>query len=99
MRPLVMVVFFTLMATEGIAVGTALVVYLRGRGWRDTAVGRHLAAFMGTLFALYVVTFVAIFVRDLAMDLVLLGCHTVFTAVLWQRAWLVWKAQHPGEGD
>lgn len=86
-------VFFALMATEAVGAGTALAIYVRSPGWRETEVGRHLAAYMGTLFALYLVTFVAFVVHDLIVYLVLLGSHAAFTAVLWQRAWLVYKAK------
>jgi hypothetical protein len=91
------VVFLALMAAEATAAVTAAVLFLRSSGWRDTETGRHLAAYMGTLAGLYLVTFVAIFVRNVVMDIVLLASHAAFTAVLWQRAWLVWKAQHSDE--
>jgi hypothetical protein len=99
MTRIFLAVFFALVATEAIAAATAVVLYLRAPGWRDTQVGRHLAAYMGTLAGLYAVTFVAILFRSTAMSVVLLASHAAFTAVLWQRAWLVWKAQRDDGGS
>jgi hypothetical protein len=91
--------FFALMITEALGTGTFLVVYLRSSAWRDTATGRHLAAYSGALFGLYVVSIVSVFIHDVLMSAIVLGFHAVFDAVIWQRVWLVWQAQHSDEGN
>lgn len=89
------VVFLALMA--GGAAGTCafVVVYTRS-DWRSSAIGRHLMFYSSALCFLYLASIVSLFVHALWMAFPLLAGHLVFDALIWQRVYLVVKAQREG---
>lgn len=89
------VVFLALMVAGAVGTGTCIVVYRRS-DWRSTSVGRHLMFYMSALLALYVISIVSFFVHALWMAAPLLIGHAVFDGLIWQRVYLVVKAQRNG---
>jgi hypothetical protein len=78
------VVFLALMVLGALGTGTFVVVYLRS-DWRSSA-----------MCFLYLTSIVSFFVHALWMAGPLLIGHAVFDALIWQRVYLVVKAQREG---
>lgn len=93
MTALLLMAFLGLMAVQAVGTAVFLVRHLR-TPWRQTPVSRHLAAYSGALLGLYLVTFLSFFVPGLPMAFVVLGCHVLFAAVIWQRVVLQHRGQH-----
>jgi hypothetical protein len=89
------VVFLALMVLGALGTGTFVVVYLRS-DWRSSAIGRHLLFYSAALCFLYLTSIVSFFVHALWMAGPLLIGHAVFDALIWQRVYLVVKAQREG---
>jgi len=88
----VVVAFAVLMVVEAIGTATFLVIYMRDMTWRQTAVGRHLAAYSAALLGLLLLTLLAFAVQGAWLTWAILGGHVAFAALIWQRVWLVWIA-------
>lgn len=89
------VVFLLLMVAGALGTGAFVIVYLRS-DWRFSAIGRHLLAYSSALCFLYVTSIVSFFVHALWMAFPLLIGHLIFDLLIWQRVYLVLKAQRDG---
>lgn len=87
-------VFLLLLGTEALGTAVFLGIYLRG-DWRDTPVGRHLALYASALLALYVTTLASVFIHAQWLIWLIMAFHVAFDLAIWQRVWLVWRAQRP----
>lgn len=86
--------FLLLLGTEALGTAVFLAIYLRG-DWRSTPVGRHLALYAAALLSLYVTTLATVFVHQAWLLWLILVAHVVFDVAIWQRVYLVWRAQRP----
>jgi hypothetical protein len=89
------IVFLVLMILGALGTGTFVVVYLRS-DWRSSAIGKHLLFYSAALCVLYVLSIVGFFIHALWLAGPLLIGHAVFDALIWQRVYLVVKAQREG---
>lgn len=89
------IVFLALMVLGALGTGAFVIVYLRS-DWHSTAIGKHLLFYSSALCFLYVASIVSFFVHALWMAFPLLTGHLIFDALIWQRVYLVVKAQRRG---
>lgn len=82
-----------LLLNQAAGTATFLALYLRVPGWRDTAVGRHLAWYAGTLLGLYVTTLLSFLVYAAWLIWLIFALHLLFGVVIWQRVLLVLRAR------
>lgn len=95
MMTALVITFLALLSTEAVGTAVFLAVYMRS-DWRSTEVGRHLAFYSAALFLLLLLSLVSFVVHSLWLAWPILAGHVAFDLLIWQRVYLVVKAQREG---
>jgi hypothetical protein len=86
-------VYLVLVINQIVAVVAFVALYGTDRGWRDTAVGRHVMYWVLAAGALDLSWALLLVVRWPRLVYVLFAAQGLVGLVTWQRVWLIWKVR------
>jgi hypothetical protein len=88
------VTFLSLVGAQLVGTVTFVSIYRRSN-WKATAVGRHLMSYSVAAGGIDLSWALLLIVQWPWLVYLLFATQAAFTALIWQRVYLVWQAQHP----